>query len=63
MSIQTTTHRYPQEELDAMGAFYGDKKCIIAKTINNVQWAHMLDAASNQHVGQTLIGFWNNADN
>jgi len=58
-TVRTTKHDYPREELNAMNMFYGGKRCVITKTLNNVQWGHMLDAAltsSNRIVSQTLIG-------
>ena len=57
-SVRTSTHRYPQEELDAMSQFYGGKRCIVRRLLEAPDWAHMLDAAllpSNERVCQSLI--------
>ncbi|KAK2462053.1 hypothetical protein APHAL10511_006516 [Amanita phalloides] len=44
-SVRTVTHVYPQEELNAMRAFYGGKCCVITQNTTGIQWSHMLDAA------------------
>ncbi|KAF8334439.1 hypothetical protein F5887DRAFT_1273589 [Amanita rubescens] len=44
-SVQTTTHTYPQAELDAMTNFYGGKRCVISLMRTWVEWSHTLDAA------------------
>ena len=43
--VQTTTHDYPREELDAMSKFYGGKRCVIQRMLNVVEWAHILDTS------------------
>ena len=43
-SIRTTTHIYPQSELDEMRDFYRDKRCVITLTLECVEWSHSLDA-------------------
>ena len=57
-TIRSTGHDYPREEINAMLEFYGSKKCIISKSTNSVQWAHIMDAAlgtSDAHVISFLI--------
>ena len=44
MTLRTTTHSYPTEELDAMVTFYGGKRSVITQQTVSVQWAHILDA-------------------
>ena len=57
-SIRTTTHIYPQSELDAMRDFYHGKRCVITLVLEGVEWSHTLDAAlepGNHRVSQSLI--------
>jgi hypothetical protein len=43
-TLRTTAHSYPQEEIDAMTRHYGGKRCIITKTLQAVNWCHVLDS-------------------
>jgi hypothetical protein len=44
-TVRTTTHDYSREELEAMLKFYGGKRCVIQRTLNVMEWAHILDTS------------------
>ena len=60
--VSTTTHKYPQEELEAMINFYGNKRCLISQMLVSVEWSHILDIAlvetSNPRVSHFLYSAW-----
>jgi len=64
--VRTATHEYPQEELEAMINFYGNKRCLISQMLVSVEWSHIMDAAlvetSNPRVGQPRCILRNDAE-
>ncbi len=45
-SVRTTTHIYPQEEIDNMRDFYHGKRCVITLNPETAVWAHLMDTSS-----------------
>ena len=57
-TVQTTTHDYLRDELDAIIDFYGGKRCFVQKMLGSVEWSLILDTSiesCNGRVSQYLI--------